>query len=90
MEVLLENNVDGNEELIKFLKTIYKIDDLQDCYDCYIKFEDIERQGDESMVKFLNRWDMAAVKIKKHDCILPDKVLALKLLKAAKLDHTEH
>ena len=86
----LENNANGIKDLLTFLKGIYDIDDFQDCYDTYMEFEELKKIPDESMIKFLNRWDLAVAKIKKHECDIPDLVLALKLLKAARLDNTEH
>ena len=77
MVTKIENSTMGIKYLINFLLTIYKIDYLQDCYDYYVEYQDITRKSGKSMVDLLNRWDMAVAKIKKYDCTLLDKVLAL-------------
>ena len=82
----LEGNAEGIEALITFLAGIYEVDDFQDCIDTYMEFEDLQRNNKESILVFLNRLDQSVARIKKHDCVIPDKVMALKLLKAARLD----
>ena len=57
----------GIDELLKFLKELYKIDDFTESFRSYMTFESISRKPDEDIKDFVNRWDNAVAKIKKND-----------------------
>ena len=80
---------DGITKLLTFLEGIYKKDSLSDGFEKYITFERFRRSSGKSIQEFIPEWTTAYLKAKNIGCVLPDKVLAFKLLDAANLSQLE-
>ena len=79
----------GISKLLEFFKSIYEKDSLSDGFEKYIAFERFRRSQGKSIQEFIPEWTTAYKKAKNIGCVLPDKVLALKLLDAANLSQLE-
>lgn len=79
----------GLDVLIAFLDTHLKVDDLSDCFDKYEHFEECKRVEGQSMNDFIAEYDMRNNKIVKKKIILPQEVLAFRLLKCANITREE-
>ena len=82
-------STDGISKLLEFFKSIYEKDSLSDGFEKYIAFERFRRNQGKSIQEFIPEWTTAYKKAKNIGCVLPDKVLAFKLLDAANLSQLE-
>ncbi len=85
----LKDNADGIKELLTFLDTIYKTDDMADAWNRYVEFSSASRKTDQCMVEFISDWKNIYYKAKKVGCDYSDIILAFKLLQDAKLQEME-
>ena len=79
----------GISKLLEFFKSIYEKDSLSDGFKKYMAFERFRRSQGKSIQEFIPEWTTAYKKAKNIGCVLPDKVLAFKLLDAANLSQLE-
>ena len=85
----LEDNENGIEDLIVFLKSIYQVDELADSFTKYMKFEKLQRAKNVPVQTFIAKWESAYMKMKKTGCELADMVMAYKLLHSCNLTDME-
>ena len=85
----IKNNKEGLGNLLKFLKTIYKADEMADAFSKYVDFEKRKRENGEKIQEFVADWENLYTKVKAKGCVLADMVLAFKLLQACKLSDIE-
>ena len=78
----------GVDEVIKKLDEIYLLDKDQRIYLALDNFETFRRDKNMDMSEFVTEFESRHNKIKQFKCVLPDGVLAYKILKAVNL--TEH
>ena len=75
----------GMTELISALDSIYKGDKIDIAYSAYSSFDGY-RRGDTSIGDYIIEFERRNNRCKRHDMLLPDSVLAFKLLDGAGLD----
>ena len=81
----LVGNADGVKELIKFLDSVYGVDDMADVWERYKAFSSHSRKPNQTISEFLPDWEMCYQKLKTSGCEYPDPILGLKLLEDANL-----
>ena len=77
---------DGIDKLIARLQELFAKDSEQAAFMAYEKFETYKRPKDVDMIDFINEWERRYGKIKEKKMVLPDGVLAYRLLKSANID----
>ena len=80
---------DGITRIIQKLDEIYLLDKDQRIYIALDSFETYKRDQKMNMTEFVSEFEVKHNKIKQYDCVLPDGVLAYKLLKAANLTESQ-
>ena len=79
----------GVQELLTFLNPIYKQDDLTAAYDSWSDFENLKRTQGMLIEEFISEYQKLNNHICKQKIVLPEAVLAFKLLDSSGLDHTD-
>ena len=79
------NADDGVEKLVERLDSVFLQDANWRCFDRYLAFEDCRRDSDTSIDVFLSEFDKRYFKLKEGGVVLPEPVLAFRLLKSANL-----
>ena len=85
----LKNNPHGIQELLKFPKTIYKVDDMAYAFEKCVNFEKKERGKEKKAQEFIADWEVFYEKIKPKGYEIAEIVLAFKLLKVRRLTEIE-
>ena len=85
----IKDNAEGIKELLKFLDTIYDIDDMADAWDKFTEFSSFSRKVEQSIPEFIADWTNCYYKLKSVGCEYPDMILGFKLLQDAKLNDME-
>ncbi len=80
---------DGVEVFVKFMDDVYKKDELSEAYEVYTDFDRYKRGGNEMMEHYVAEFEKLYNKIKKFAMVLPESVLAFKLLENAGLEHKD-
>ena len=80
---------EGLKELTNYMDTLFKKDDLAECWTLYVEFDDCVRKEDQTMSKYISNFDDAYKKIAKEGVVIPPLILAFKLLKGAKISEEE-
>ena len=86
----LEENEDGIEAIITFLKTIYDVDEFRELSEMYDEFEDIRRGANEDISQYILRWNLQVTRVERYECSLSDTLKALKLLKTSNLTQNQY
>ena len=81
----LEDNPEGIKELIKFLDSIYGVDEMANVWERYKSFSSHARKPNQDINEFLPDWEMCYQKLKTSGCEYPDTILGLKLLEDSQL-----
>jgi len=77
---------DGMTILIRELDKVFLREEKDRAYEAYSEFDQISREDGVSMVDYIVDFEQKYNRIKKFDMVLPDAVLAFKLLDTAGLD----
>ena len=90
-EITLEDlsKEDGFETLLAKLDTLYLKDENNSAFEAYEAFEKYQRPGDMDMTAYMIAFERLYQKAKNFSFVLPDGVLAYRLLKSANLS-SEH
>ena len=80
---------DGLETLIKYLDGILLKDELEDVLSKFDDFDDYHRGSDETVNSYILNFDQKYARIKLLGIVLPEQVLAFRLLKRAGLSREE-
>ena len=83
------NSTDGMKILIEALDELYKKDTIDLSYEAYSKFEKFRKSEDMKMTEYIVEFERLYTKVKKYQMVLPDAVLAFKLLDNANLEDRE-
>ena len=83
------NKEDGMVTLITFLDKLYKKDPLTNVYEHYVNFDRFKRQSNVTMENYILEFEKLYNLAKKHTVIMPEIVLALKLLDGAQLEYKD-
>ena len=86
-DVLSSDN--GLQAVINKLNGLYLKDVNQRIYVALKSFEKYQRPADDSIDNYLNKFDLMYNRLKSHKIILPDPVLAYRLLESANLEKTK-
>lgn len=81
----LIDNAEGIKELIKFLDSVYGVDEMANVWERYQAFSSHARKPNQDISDFIPDWEMCYQKLKTSGCDYPDTILGLKLLEDAKL-----
>jgi hypothetical protein len=79
----------GLEHLIEFLDKNLQEDDLLDSCEKYEHFEDYKRAANHNINEYINEFDLRYHKILKKNMVLPQEILAFRLLKCANITKEE-
>lgn len=79
----------GFDTLVTYLDKQLKVDDLADSCEKYEHFEECIRGENQTVSEFINEFDLRYNKITKKNIILPQEVLAFKLIKSSKISKEE-
>ena len=83
------NSDDGLQAVINKLNGLYLKDENQRIYVALKTFEKYQRPAEESIDNYLNKFDLMYCRLKNHKIILPDAVLAYRLLESANLEKSK-
>ena len=75
----------GVMELLNKLKSLYAKDSEQAAFKSYEDFESYKRPDNMDVMDFINEWERRYDKIKAKQMVLPDGVLAYRLLKSVNI-----
>ena len=78
------NSNDGPTILLDKLKEVYSKNSNDEAYEVYAEFEVVRRDSD-TVMEYIAKFDRANTKLKNMKLIIPDGVLACKLLLSANL-----
>ena len=81
-------NEDGLESLLNKLETVFRIDTVDAALISYDSFESVKRLG-QTIAEYIQNFEMAHKKLKKHQMVIPDNILACKLLRNVELEEKE-
>ena len=79
----------GLKELIEFLDRHLQKESLDEAWDRFEQFEDFSRLPGQNMNSYISEFDRRYERVKIKGLVLPDNLLAFKLLKYAKLTKEE-
>ena len=82
------NTNDGVKKLFKLMDEFLGKDELEEAYELYEEFDSFSR-SDDDWIKFITDYDVYYQRLKNKDTPLPEWLLGLKLLKAARLTDEE-
>ncbi len=90
-EVSIEelNGEDGLGTLIAFLDRHLGTDELEDSLQKFEDFEDYKRNENETIDQYIGNFEQKYARVKAKNLVLPDPILAFKLLKRAGLSKEE-
>ena len=80
---------DGMDKVIKYLDSIYGVDDMTDALTKYKKFTSLRKKTDQSVSEFIAEYERTHIKAKESGCEFSDTVLAFNLLEACRLSDTD-
>lgn len=80
------NQDNGMKTLVEALDSVFLKEEKDRAYDAYTDFDNIKRENDVSMTDYIVHFEQRYNKMRKFDMVLPDAVLAFKLLDTASLD----
>ena len=92
-ELLLEleidqlNHANGVDKVLENLDTLYLKDKLQSAYQMCDNFEKFKRPTDMTIAEFVVEFGRLYNKVKAHEMVLPDGLLAYKLLNNANISN---
>ena len=89
IEIDVIGGVNGVKEILKKMDELYEMERDQKIYRALDEFENFKREKTTEVAEFVNKFEAKHNTIKKFECVLPDGVLAYKLLKAANLDQNQ-
>ena len=79
------NAEDGVGKLLERLDRVFLQDANWRCFNAYLAFENCRRDSDTAIDEFLSEFDKRNFKLKECGVVLPETVLACRLLKSANL-----
>ena len=82
------DTTDGMDQLIAYLDTIYKEDEMINMWAKYKKFVRLKKREDQPVTEFVAEFEAAYKEAKDNGCEVSDTVLALNLLEACCLSET--
>ena len=85
LDIATLNADDGMEKLYQKLDTLFLEDANQPAFMAYKSFEKYQRQNDTLVEDFLINFDRHMAKLKEHNILLPEPVLAYRALKSGNL-----
>lgn len=80
------NADDGVNKLVTALDNLFEKDKVDQAYSAYTVFDKFYRTDGMAMSNYIIQFEQNYTKCKKHDMVLPDAILAFKLLDNASLD----
>ena len=81
----IKDSEEGIDELIKFLDTIYKKDEMADAWTKYKNFQKIKRIGNSTINDFISEFEKEYILAKSAGCEYSDTLIAFRLLEATVL-----
>ena len=82
----IESAEDGIDQLVKFLDTIYKKDEMANAWDKYKNFQKISRTDDIPINDFIAEFEKEYILAKSAGCVYSDTLIAFRLLEATVLN----
>ena len=79
----------GIDNLLLKLDRVFLQDKNWRCFNNYLAFENYQRQPETSIDQYLSEFDRRHYKLKESDVVLPDAVIACRLLKSCNLSHVQ-
>ncbi|XP_014051020.1 uncharacterized protein isoform X1 [Salmo salar] len=91
LEISVEdlNNDDGMGTLIRALDSVFLKEEKDAAYEAYSNFDSVSRDISVAMTDYIIDFEQRYNRMRKYDMVLPDAVLAFKLLDTACLDGRE-
>ncbi|XP_029629926.1 uncharacterized protein LOC115207015 [Salmo trutta] len=91
LEISVEdlNNDDGMGTLIRALDSVFLKEEKDRAYEAYSNFDSVSRDISVAMTDYIIDFEQRYNRMRKYDMVLPDAVLAFKLLDTACLDGRE-
>ena len=83
------NAEDGVDKLIEKLDDVFLTEEHENSYVAYSSFENFKKEPDVNMCDFIIEFERRYNKTKKFNMMLPDPVLAFKLLDSCNLNNSE-
>ena len=85
----IKENDDGIKELVAFLDTIYKADEMADAWAKYKSFQKVSRIESVSINNFIADFEKEYLLAKSAGCVYSDTLLAFRLLEATNITETD-
>ena len=85
----IKENEDGIEELVAFLDTIYKADEMADAWAKYKAFQKVSRKDNTHINDFIADFDKEYILAKSAGCDYSDTILAFRLLEATRVNEMD-
>ncbi|KAK4322794.1 hypothetical protein Pmani_006461 [Petrolisthes manimaculis] len=89
IEITVLNADDGMKALLQQIDTWYKKDKLASAYDSWSDFDSFRKTDDLTMESYITQFEKRHKKLSKHNIVLPEIILAFKLLDCAGLSHRD-
>ncbi|KAK4314174.1 hypothetical protein Pmani_014507 [Petrolisthes manimaculis] len=89
IEITVLNADDGMKALLQQMDTWYKKDKLASAYDSWSDFDSFRKTDDLTMESYIMQFEKRHKKLSKHNIVLPESILAFKLLDCAGLSHRD-
>ncbi|KAK4327467.1 hypothetical protein Pmani_002131 [Petrolisthes manimaculis] len=89
IEITVLNADDGMKALLQQMDTWYKKDKLASAYDSWSDFDSFRKTDDLTMESYITQFEKRHKKLSKHNIVLPESILAFKLLDCAGLSHRD-
>lgn len=85
----IKENDNGIQELIAFLDTIYKADEMADAWAKYKAFQKVSRKDNTNINDFIADFDKEYILAKSAGCEYSDTLLAFRLLEATRVNEMD-
>ena len=85
----IKENEDGIKELVTFLDTIYKADEMADAWAKYKAFQKVSRKQNTSINDFIADFEKEYILAKSAGCAYSDTLLAFRLLEATQINEMD-
>ena len=80
---------DGMSNLLSYMDTWYKKDELTTAYDSWTEFDNIHMGENTTMEAYITSFEKKYKNISKHNLVIPSSILAFKLLDRSGLPHRD-
>ena len=85
----IKENEDGIKELVTFLDTIYKADEMADAWAKYKAFQKVSRKQNTPINNFIADFEKEYILAKSAGCVYSDTLLAFRLLEATQINEMD-